>query len=266
MATLKQSGRAASRFVAGLPAEIKLPGERIACESANLSRSGVLLTGRFPLPLSSPLELTLMSSSRDVEFRVRARIARIQRNDDGTAAGVGIEFLGVDDTERGRLESILSRVVEGCGSGALEGINPRSRPEEIRAALTKMALTHRIALAMRASALERRYLRKDGSPKVLAALARNPSTNLDEILSLARMHQILPTTLGFIVNDHRWRNSEDLMIVIASHPKATLQQAETAAARLNDRAMDRLLQRPNLDATLREKLLSPAARKRLRRS
>lgn len=262
--TIQLSGRVATRFETCLPAQIKLPGEQIACESVNLSRSGALLTGRFPLPLDSPLELTLMSSSQDVEFRVKARIARVLRNDDGTASGVGIEFLAADDTGQPGLEAILSRVVEGCGSGALEGINPMSRPEEVRVALSKMALTHKVTLSMRASALERRYLRRDGNPKVLEALARNPSSNIEEVLSLARMHQILPTSLGYMVNDHRWSNSEELMIVIASHPKATLQQAEKAAGRLNDRAMDRLLQRPNLDVALRTKLLSPAGRKRLR--
>ncbi len=262
MTTQRQSGRGAPRFIVGLPAEVTLNGGKIACETADLSRSGVLVTGGFPPQLAGLVELSFGSIGGDLQVDLRARVARTEATTDGIR--VGLEFWEVDSSRQPTLEALLARVKEGTGSGTLETITPTSKPDEIRAALAKMSVSHKVALARRGGAMERRYLRMDPSPLVIEALTRNPQVNLAEVIGIARINSLLPTTIEFLVNDPRWRGAEELMILLASHPQATLPQARRAAGRLNDRGMDKLLRRPNLRGMLREKLLNPAGRRQLR--
>ena len=72
----KNSPHRDSRFVAGIPAALRYREREYPCEAYNLSRSGVLLRGNFPLPESIAVEFTLRHPHGDIVIDLRGRVVR----------------------------------------------------------------------------------------------------------------------------------------------------------------------------------------------
>ena len=252
---VKHSGRGAPRFITGLPADVLGSGAILPGETTNLSRSGALLRAAVGECLARPVRVRLTSARGDLRVELPSRVTRIVPIDSTSAAEIGVVFSAVPREVRERFESLLARVREASDSGALAAVPHDAKPEVVRGVLDKMSTMHRVRVAARAAAPERRWLHGDRDPRVQEALVRNPSVGAEEVLSIARAATVSPSVLETIVLDSRWTSREELMIVIASHPRATLRQAETACARLGAPARTRLLRRPYLHPTLRTRLL-----------
>jgi hypothetical protein len=262
--TRRDRKRQAARFGAGLPAILRGRGAEHPCEAIDLSRSGALLVGALPeSPESRPL-VTIRTSEERLRLDCRVRVVRTARDTDGQVV-IGVRFVDLDDEQVKTLELLIARVVEGSAPAPLRSLPAGAGPEEVRRALEKVSLPHRIALAGRASARERAYLMQDPHPQVLEALARNPTLNLHEAKALLRMHQLLPTTLDSMADDPRWGTDEELKILLATHPRTTVQIAEKVISRLSESGVNRVLQRSGLPLEVKAKLLDPQARRRLTR-
>lgn len=264
MKTTKHPKRTQLRFRSGLPATLHYHGRDYPCLATSLSRSGVLLSGEIPWPSETEVTLTISNAEGELRFTLSGRVAHVYQDVEQQQTRVGVEFDRVPRDCREVMEALLSRVVEGTELAPLKLLRPGSPPREVIKALERIPLAHRVALAKRANPVERGFLRQDPKPQVLESLARNPNITPSEIKQLARMHQLLPSTLEFIAEDSRWVHDEELKLLVATHPRVTLQVAEQVIDTLGDQARRKVLLKPGLNPVLRAKLVSRDTERRRR--
>lgn len=254
--------RKSSRFPAGLPAVLHLAQRDHPCEAHDLSRSGVLLVGELPWPSTLEVELTLRTAAADLELRLGGSVQRLGSNPETAATNIAVEFAPLDELRRGVLDALVARVVEGVAPAALSALEPGASEQEIRDALAKVSLAHRIALAARAThPREREILLHDTNPQVLESLARNPNLLPREVRALLRLHTLVPTTLDLLGRDPRWAGDDELKVTIAAHPRTPPATAERVLATLGPDGVRRALQRPGLSPALRAKLATRGAKR-----
>jgi hypothetical protein len=261
MSEQEKTTRGASRFKAGLPAVARIDGVEYACVAHDLSRAGVLLCGPLPRPTRERIEVTLRTPDGKIEATLPGTLARFDESDAGGEARLGLSFGKLGEKQTAALNLMVSRIVEGMAPAAFHALSPDSSPQAVREALEKVTLAHRIALAARATAAERRYLVHDPNPKVAEALARNPNTPPPELKSLARRRNLLPTTLEMMARDGRCRD-EELRLLVASHPNCPLPIVTKMVEGMNDVVLRKLLMRPGLNPAIRNRLMAKMARRR----
>jgi hypothetical protein len=250
-----------ARFAASFPAVVHIGDLEHPCLALDLSRSGALVIGDLPEPDESELELSVRTPAGDREVRVAARVAYAGEHERTGKRRLGLQFGDLSDAQREALDALISRAAEGMAPASLEELNDGASLIEIREALSRIPLAHRVALARRALPRDRGFLRHDPEPQVLEALARNPSMVLPEIITLTRNPTLLPSTLEIIANDPRWAQSDELKIQIATHPRTTFMVADRVVARLGDLVLQRVIHRPGLHPAVREKVMRRLARK-----
>jgi hypothetical protein len=253
--------RGKSRFLAALPAVLHHDGEDLPCSADDLSRSGVLLQGKMPLPESPDIETTISTPTGDRSTRVMGHVMHAHADPESGEVRLGVQFEILSDEQADTIDLIVSRVVEGMAPAALSGVDPKASLGEIRLALGKITPAHRMTLAGRCGLNERAILKHDPDPHVLEALARNPNINLHEIKSLLRRSDLLPSTLEIIADDIRWRSDEELKIAIATHTRVTFTTADKIVRQMSDLAIARLIQRPGLQPGVKQKLMTKLSRK-----
>lgn len=261
MSNPSETARSQSRFLASLPATLYHESQEHPCEAFNLSRSGVLLTGRLPQPEEPDLELRIATAAGDLELRTVARVVHVQHDAEQGETKLGLQFMELSAAQKETIDLLVARIVEGRAPAALEGLKRGASEAESRKALKKVSAAHRVALALRGQAREREFLRRDPDPHVLQALARNPRITLPEIINLARVGHLLPSTLEIMSIDPRWSRDDELKILIATHPRVTFQTADRIVSGMGDVVLQRLLSRPGLQPAVREKLMARLTRK-----
>jgi hypothetical protein len=248
------SYRQGFRFRTGVLAEVLEDGQTIPCEAHNVSRSGVLLVGEFPVPTAETVAFQLSAPTGSLMVRLEGRVVRVQPNADGGGIQIALEFVDMDDAKRDALEVLLARILEAPPTGPFDGLKPGSTPHEIRSALEAIPLTQRIALASRTGSREREFLRSDTHPAVLESLARNPGLTLAEARALTASKYLMPGTLDALAIDVRFRADEELRMAIAVHPRTSLGTSERVTAGFKTPQIKKLLEKPGLNQLLREKL------------
>jgi hypothetical protein len=259
---MKQSPRA-SRFQAGIPAELHYEGKDYPCVGRSLSRTGILLVGHVPWPSEPEVPFSLRTASGDLQLELVGRVVHAFRSEDDGEMRLGLQFDQLDDKRRATLESLINRVTEGVAPAPLEMLPRGATPRQVREALDSIPVAHRISLAARAQLKERRFLNEDSNLQVMEGLARNPNISAQEIRELARRPNLLPSTLDLIANDRRWFNDEELKIILVTHPRTKLAIAEEIVARMSDRSLKKVLRSPGLHPTLKSKLLARFSGKEL---
>jgi hypothetical protein len=253
MAATDYSKRKVSRFFAGLLANFHFLGEDHACEALNLSREGMLLVSQFSPPLDKSLRLSLRTTTGDLVLQASCRVHRVDQHEDGTQIGVSFQNLNAD--QETTLNAIVSRVIEGQSPAPLAALPKDAKPAQIKQALEKVALMHRVVLARHADSQERGYLILDENPQVLESLARNRKININEIITLARLPHLYPSTIEIMAKDARWKKNDELQILLASHSRVSYPVADSILPRLDQAAREKLLRQPGLQAAIRMKLL-----------
>ena len=248
------------RFPAGVSASYVEAGQVIPCAAVNVSRSGALLVVLGSVPSADPLELTLQTPNGQLSLTLPARIIRVGPGPDGDGHEIAVEFVAIDDARRDQLEIFLARLLEAPQPGPLESLRPAAPPLEVKKALEAIPLPQRIALAQRADLRQREYLRQDQHPAVLEAVVRNPNLTLPEARVIAS-HLALPgSAIDLLAGDPRFRADEELRIALATHPKVPLPIAEKLTADLKPTQIRKLLARPGVNPTLRDKMFKKLTR------
>jgi hypothetical protein len=256
-----KTDRIDERFKASLPARLIHEGRELHCTAYDLSRNGVLLTGRLPSPESPDVEAIISSAAGDLELRVTAMLVHVQRSEKDGLTKLGLQFQELTAKQTKTVEAMVCRVMEGMAPAALAALSKKASAGEIRQALNDIPLPHRIMFARRGQLKERAIIRHDSSPEVLEALARNPNILLPEILALARVRHLAPATVTLISEDPRWAGNEELKLLLATHPRVTFQTADRIASSLGELALQRLLRRSGLQPGVRKKLMAKLAHK-----
>lgn len=255
--------RRPARFAAGISAIAHLRGRDYPCEAHNLNRTGVLLIGEIPRPDEPEIETTLRSAGGDLQIRVRGRVAHVSEATETGSIKIGLAFEAVDEATLEALERLVSRVVEGRAPAPLAELASGAPPSEVLAALEKIQLPHRIALAGRALPRERAFLMMDPRPQVLEALARNTGLTLSEAKVLARLSQLLPSTVAVMAEDPRWERDKELRLMLICHPRVQLHVAEKMVSAMNEMEQRKVMQKPGINPVLREKLSRKFRNRRL---
>ncbi|HEX4824517.1 MAG TPA: PilZ domain-containing protein [Candidatus Polarisedimenticolaceae bacterium] len=255
---LEDAVRRGCRFPAGVVASFPDAGQIIHCTAVNVSRSGALIVGAFTTPSAEPLELTLKTPNGLLSLTLPARIIRVTPDPDGNQ--LAVEFVDVDDVRRDRIEVFLARLLEAPQPGPLESLRPNAPPPEVKKALDAIPLPQRIALAQRAELKQREYLRQDQHPAVLEAVVRNPNLTLPEARAIAGLLGLPGTAIDLLAADPRFKNDEELRMALATQAKVLLPIAEKLTADLKPPQIRKLLARPGIHPTLREKLFKKMTR------
>jgi hypothetical protein len=243
------------RFRIGVSAQVSVGHQTVSCDAQNISRSGVLLVGHFPEPCPDNLEVALKAPTGPLVVSLSGRVIRVDRDADGGESTLAMEFVNMDDSRRDALDVLLARLLEAPPpASGLENLKPGVPPQEIKRALEAIPLPQRIALATRASVKEREYLRLDTNPAVLESLVRNPSLTVAEARLVAASIYLAAGTLDALAVDTRFKDDEEVRIAIASHPRVSLGTAERVTADFKVPQIKKLLTKPTLNQTLREKL------------
>jgi hypothetical protein len=243
------------RFRIGIPADLRQGEEKIPCDAQNLSRSGVLLIGSFQATPGETLEFSLKAPSGTLSVEVSGRVTRVSPTPEGDGVMAGLEFLDMDEARRDALEVLLARMLETPSTSPFDALKPGCPPQEIRRTLEAIALPQRIALATRATAKEREYLRQDTNPAVLEALVRNPGLAVAEARLIAASTHLIASTLDALAQDSRFKDDEDVRFAIATHPRVIMTTAEKVTAELKAPQLKKLLAKPGLNQILKEKLI-----------
>jgi hypothetical protein len=261
MGSQSKADRADERFKASLPARLLYEGREYPCAAHDLSRSGVLLTGELPHPESPDVEVIITTAGGDLELRVTAAIVHMQQSEEAAETRLGLQFNELEAGQKEIVESMVYRVMEGMAPAAIEALSEKASAGEIRQALNNIPLPHRIMLARRGQLKERTIIRNDSNPEVLEALARNPNILLPEILALARLRHLAPSTVTAMAEDPRWLGNEELKILLVTHPRVTFTTADKIVASMNEAVLQRVIRRSGLQPGVRQKLMAKLAHK-----
>jgi len=77
--------------------------------AVNLSGGGMFINTSTPLAVNSPLELVISLPDGAAPLELSGRVARVAASEHPTA-GMGIEFVDVDDDKRSRIEHFVTRL------------------------------------------------------------------------------------------------------------------------------------------------------------
>lgn len=246
----------ANRLNVTISGVLRVAGGEYPCETRNISRTGALLSGDFPVPLQGPVDLTLKGTVTVPEVRLRARVARLVRPGDGTEPALAVQFDDLEPDVAGALETLFARLIEdmrapSCG---LEDLKPGAPPHEIRSRLASIPLAARIGMAARAPARELDLLRQDTNPAVLDVVAHNPNLTEAEVLALLSSPFLAPRTLEHIAVDPRWASVLSVRTAVVTHARTPPGVATELVSKLPAGVLHRILRTPGLNPTVRERI------------
>lgn len=249
------------RFPVTVQAELHDPSGSFLCAAENLSRTGVLLVGALPPPSQEQVDITLKDRTGSHKTRVTGRVIRASWDEDAAGLRLAVEFVNLDESQRDDLEILLARVLEsGAPPSPLDVLKPGVSPLEIKKTLEAIPLPQRVGMATRAALREREFLRLDTNAAVLDALVRNPNLVLAEARGLAGSPFLSPPSIDALAMDPRFLGDEELVMALAIHPRIPLPTAEKLMAPLKPPQLRRLLAKPGLNPSLRERLLKRLTR------
>ena len=115
------AARRASRLLVQIRVELGAAQILRACQSVNISESGLLLRSERPLPLETEVDLrfSLPYSTRDIQ--ARGRVVRYTDRDAEGLVGLAVHFDAISDDDR---EAIASFIADRTASAAAGGERP----------------------------------------------------------------------------------------------------------------------------------------------
>jgi len=179
--------RSGPRFLAGLKATLLLENSSFSCEAVDLHQHGVMVEGDFDPAGHAEAAIRIVSPAEDLSFEARGRVAHVSKDAESGRTKLGIEFETCAPEQADILERLLARIVEGRNPAPLAALKKGASIPEIRNALGKIALPHRMNIARRALPPERAFMKHDESPQVIEALCRNPQLTRAELMELLQM-------------------------------------------------------------------------------
>jgi type IV pilus assembly protein PilZ len=107
-----KSGRRADRLQHELLVAYRTVDGFITDWATNLSRGGLFINSRQPLPVGTTVRLILQLPDTPFPFDLRGRVARVHEFDNPTnqVPGMGIEFIDVTDELKDRIERFVDQL------------------------------------------------------------------------------------------------------------------------------------------------------------
>jgi type IV pilus assembly protein PilZ len=104
-----RNGRKAERLQHELMVAYKTVDGFITDWAVNISKGGIFINTRNPLQVGSVVKLIISLPDAAFPFDLTGRVIRVHPHDPGSTqmAGMGLEFLDVDEDKRTRLEKFV---------------------------------------------------------------------------------------------------------------------------------------------------------------
>jgi len=104
--------RQAPRLEHELPVAYKTVDGFITDWAINISRGGVFINTPDPLPVGTTVRLIISLPDTAFPFDLVGRVTRVNELDNPSqqVPGMGIEFIGIDDEKRNRIQRLVDRL------------------------------------------------------------------------------------------------------------------------------------------------------------
>src|SRR5215471_3487954 len=104
--------RQAPRLEHELPVAYKTVDGFITDWAINISRGGVFINTPDPLPVGTTVRLIISLPDTAFPFDLVGRVTRVNEVDNPSqqVPGMGIEFIGIDDEKRNRIQRLVDRL------------------------------------------------------------------------------------------------------------------------------------------------------------
>jgi len=110
--------RRASRLHHELPVAYRTVGSFLTDWATNISRGGLFINTRKPLPVGSEVKLIIQLPGAEAPFDVTGRVTRVAEwdNRSNVAPGMGIEFTDLEGAKRDRLAALVDKLRSDLGT------------------------------------------------------------------------------------------------------------------------------------------------------
>ncbi len=104
--------RRSARLHHELPVAYRTVGSFLSDWATNISRGGLFINTRKPLPLDSVVKLIIQLPGAEFPFDMTGRVTRVADwdNSANVAPGMAIEFTGLDAAKRERIEAFVDKL------------------------------------------------------------------------------------------------------------------------------------------------------------
>lgn len=255
--------RRATRFMAGIRAFLSLGPRYVDCRAEDLSRTGVLLTGTMGPIEERDASVRLEATQGNLSVDLPGEIVHAHEVEDGTTR-IGFQFTALDPPTLKKLDALVARVMEGTLPAPIAELAKDATPQQILQALERVTVAHRIQLAHRADGDQRKIMRHDPDADVVESLLRNPHLTPPELIALVRNSKLPIGALAVVAADPRWSGNEEIKLIIATHPRVTLQVAQQVVDKMSDAARKQVLRRSGLPDPIKRKILAKFSTRSLR--
>lgn len=105
---LAQTQRAHPRFIVRMTVQVGAGALLRACQTEDISLSGMLIRTSEEFPIGADLELEFALNDEEEMIRCQARVVRFTHPETESGRGMGVRFLSFEDEGQKRLEEFLS--------------------------------------------------------------------------------------------------------------------------------------------------------------
>jgi hypothetical protein len=223
----------------------------------NISFGGMFIRSDNPLPIQTPVEITLTFPDHDKSIVLAAEVVRTvgrtDAEDRGMKPGFALEFLNFIQKKR-EIEDLIGRLTRPSTRESVAAIRLGPPPgetaepdepivpladmpvegsdhSEIKAIQIKnMSVKDKMILAPKADKAERAVLLRDLNASVARLIIRNPRITDEEIVQIAKNFAAPSDVLEMIAKNRKWIQNPEVRLAVVKNPRTP---TPLAVAQLN---------------------------------
>ncbi len=108
----RENKRRAERLHHAIPVAYKSVGSFLSDWATNISRGGIFINTRKPLPVGTPVKILIQLPGAAFPCELAGRVTRVAESDDhaSTVPGMAIEFTEVEDSRRREIDAFVEKL------------------------------------------------------------------------------------------------------------------------------------------------------------
>ncbi|MGC3999618.1 MAG: TIGR02266 family protein [Anaeromyxobacter sp.] len=113
--TARDNKRRAMRLHHAIPVAYRSVGSFLSDWATNISQGGLFINTRKPLPVGTPVTILIQLPGASFPCQLAGRVTRVTEFDNraNMVPGMGVEFTGIEETQRAELEAFVQRLRQG---------------------------------------------------------------------------------------------------------------------------------------------------------
>lgn len=240
-----------------IPILVSFSSDAYACRefTLNLSEGGIFLPTEKMCEKGTRGTLRFRTSQFHDPFDLEAFVVRVVRpgeEPEGQVAGLGMQFLDLDDRSR----ELLRNLVEGMSTGSIVQAIRQTMLESGRTLdmeLRQRPTDQKMILAAQARRDEIDPLLRDGNPSVLIRLLDCPRLAISHVLTMLRNPTLPTRVVSAIKRARKWCSNTEVKYLICIHPNAVLGDAMEQLRSLPADRLQRVMREGRVRAVIKSK-------------